>query len=137
VSLVFPVTEVLAIEDHKLNSIFLHVAFGSQSLLMQTSDQPALVPIEVPEKATRGGGGEWEPIKIPRGNLVYIPNRTRRPSLLTQPRPHSYRKAIGPQNWVRNRSGNTNRCQQDHVLDRQQKSDRRTVYIFIGISPNT
>jgi hypothetical protein len=56
-SLVFPVTEVLAIEDHKLNSIFLHVAFGSQSLLMQTSDQPALVPIEVPEKATRGGGG--------------------------------------------------------------------------------
>jgi hypothetical protein len=37
--LVFPVTEVLAIEDHKLNNTFLHVAFGSQSLLKSTSDQ--------------------------------------------------------------------------------------------------
>jgi hypothetical protein len=36
---VFPETEVLAIEDHKLNSTFLHVAFGSQSLLKLTSDQ--------------------------------------------------------------------------------------------------
>jgi hypothetical protein len=32
-SLVFPVTEILAIEDHKLNNTFLHVAFRSQSLL--------------------------------------------------------------------------------------------------------
>jgi hypothetical protein len=39
VSLVFPVTKILAIEDHKLNSTFLHVAFGSQSLLKPTSDQ--------------------------------------------------------------------------------------------------
>jgi hypothetical protein len=39
VSLIFPVTEILAIEDHKLNSNFLHVAFGSQSLLKPTSDQ--------------------------------------------------------------------------------------------------
>jgi hypothetical protein len=38
-SLVFPVTEVLAIEDYKLNSTFLHVAFGSQNLLKPTSDQ--------------------------------------------------------------------------------------------------
>jgi hypothetical protein len=29
--------------------------------------------VEGPEKATRGGGVEWEPIKIPRRNLVYIP----------------------------------------------------------------
>jgi hypothetical protein len=39
VSLVFLVTEILAIEDHKLNSTFLHVAFRSQSLLKPTSDQ--------------------------------------------------------------------------------------------------
>jgi hypothetical protein len=39
VSLIFPVTEMLVIEDHKLNSNFLHVAFGSQSLLKPTSDQ--------------------------------------------------------------------------------------------------
>jgi hypothetical protein len=37
--LVFPVTEILGIEDHKLHSIFLHVAFGSQTLLKPTSDQ--------------------------------------------------------------------------------------------------
>jgi hypothetical protein len=40
VSLDFPIIEILAIEDHKLHSAFLHVAFGSQSLLKPTSDQP-------------------------------------------------------------------------------------------------
>jgi hypothetical protein len=38
-SLIFPVTKILAIEDHKLNITFLYVAFGSQSLLKPTSDQ--------------------------------------------------------------------------------------------------
>jgi hypothetical protein len=38
-SLVFLVTEILIIEDHKLNNSFLHVAFGSQSLLKPTGDQ--------------------------------------------------------------------------------------------------
>jgi hypothetical protein len=36
---VFLVTKILAIKDHKLNNTFLHVAFGSQSLLKPTSDQ--------------------------------------------------------------------------------------------------
>jgi hypothetical protein len=36
---VFPVTESLAIEDYKLDNTFLHVAFGSQSLLKTTSDK--------------------------------------------------------------------------------------------------
>jgi hypothetical protein len=40
VSSIFPVTKILAIEDHKLNSTFLHVAFGSQGLLKSTGDQP-------------------------------------------------------------------------------------------------
>jgi hypothetical protein len=35
----FPVTEILAIENDKLHNTFLHVAFGSQSLLKPTSDQ--------------------------------------------------------------------------------------------------
>jgi hypothetical protein len=39
VSLVFLVTEILTIKNDKLHSIFLHVAFGSQSLLKSTSDQ--------------------------------------------------------------------------------------------------
>jgi hypothetical protein len=38
-SLIFPVTKIIAIEDHKLNSTFLHVAFGPQSLLKPISDQ--------------------------------------------------------------------------------------------------
>jgi hypothetical protein len=62
----------------------------------------------VKDQRRRLEGGEWEPIKIPRRNLAYIPKSTRRPSLLTRPRPHSYSKAIGLQNWVRNRSGTLN-----------------------------
>jgi hypothetical protein len=38
-SSVFSVTKILAIEDHKLNNTFLHVAFGAQSLLKPTGDQ--------------------------------------------------------------------------------------------------
>jgi hypothetical protein len=38
-SSIFPVTEILAIEDHKLNNTFLHVVFRSQSLLKPTDDQ--------------------------------------------------------------------------------------------------
>jgi hypothetical protein len=37
--LVLLITEILAIENDKLHSTFLHVAFGSQSLLKPTSDQ--------------------------------------------------------------------------------------------------
>jgi hypothetical protein len=68
-----------------------------------------LFEIEGPEEATRGGGAEWEPIKIPpRRNLAYILKSTRRPSLLTWPRPHSYSEAIGLRDRVRDCSGNTN-----------------------------
>jgi hypothetical protein len=38
VSSVFPVTKILTTEDQKLYTTFLHVAFGSQSLLKPTSD---------------------------------------------------------------------------------------------------
>jgi hypothetical protein len=37
-SSVFPVTEILVIKDHKLDSTFLHVAFRSQGLLKPTGD---------------------------------------------------------------------------------------------------
>jgi hypothetical protein len=56
------------------------------------------------------GGDEWEPIKILHRNLAYILKMTRRTSLLTQPKPPSYRSAIGPRNRARNRSENTERC---------------------------
>jgi hypothetical protein len=38
-SSVFSVTEIIAIENDKLHNTFLHVDFGSQSLLKPTSDQ--------------------------------------------------------------------------------------------------
>jgi hypothetical protein len=38
VSLVFSITEILAIEDNNLHGTFLHVAFGSQSRLRIASD---------------------------------------------------------------------------------------------------
>jgi hypothetical protein len=44
--------EIIVIEEYKLNNTFLHIAFGSQSLLSQQVTKPALIPIEGPEKAT-------------------------------------------------------------------------------------
>jgi hypothetical protein len=38
-SLIFSVTEILVIEDHKLYGTFLPVAFGSESMLKPTIDQ--------------------------------------------------------------------------------------------------
>jgi hypothetical protein len=38
-SLVFSVTEILVTKNQKLHITFLHVSFGSQSLLKPTSDQ--------------------------------------------------------------------------------------------------
>jgi L-rhamnose isomerase len=36
---VLPITEILTIKNDKLHNTFLHVAFGSQSMLKLTSDQ--------------------------------------------------------------------------------------------------
>jgi hypothetical protein len=52
-SSVLPVTEILVIKNHQLDC------------------KPALIPIEELKKVTRGG--EWELIKIPQRNSVYIP----------------------------------------------------------------
>jgi hypothetical protein len=87
------------------------------------------------KKATRGD--EWgEPIKIPWGNLVYIPNWIIHISLLTRSRQYSYWTAIGPRNRVKNHSGKMNRCWQEHVRDWRQNSDQKSVHILTDISPN-
>jgi hypothetical protein len=57
--------------------------------------KPALIPIKGPERATRGGEDEWEPIKILKENLAYVSYSTRCVSLLAQSRPNSYREDIG------------------------------------------
>jgi hypothetical protein len=44
----------------------------------------------VNDRRRRPEEGECEPIKIPRGNLTYVPNLTRHTSLLARPKPHSY-----------------------------------------------
>jgi hypothetical protein len=67
------------------------------------------------DQRRRQKGGEWESIKIFRGNMTYIPNQTKRVSLLTRSRPHSYQKTIGPQDRVRNHSRNMNRCWREPV----------------------
>jgi hypothetical protein len=76
---------------------------------MMSSDNVLGWIIEGPEKATRGGGGEWEPIKIPHRNLAYVPKTTRRPSLLTRPRLNSYSKAVSRRNRARNCNESTAR----------------------------
>jgi hypothetical protein len=82
-----------------------------------------LSTIVLKDQRKRPEGDEWEPIKIHRGNLVYIIKSIRCPSLLARSRPHSYNQAIGPQNWVRNYA-NTNQCWQEHVRERRQNSDK-------------
>jgi hypothetical protein len=67
-----------------------------------TYDDPVKMVSEGPDKATRGGGGEWEPIKFSRGNSAYVPNQSQHTSLLTHSRPHSYWEATSPRNRVRN-----------------------------------
>jgi hypothetical protein len=59
--------------------------------------------MERSEEATiGGGGGEWELIKVLyEENLTYILKSIRHPFLLTRPKPHIYRKAIGTRNQVR------------------------------------
>jgi hypothetical protein len=68
--------EDLTVRAHQVNQW----AWEVEELLQERED-------EGPEKATRGVG-EWEPIQIPYQNLAYISKLTRRPSLLTRPRPH-------------------------------------------------
>jgi hypothetical protein len=53
------------------------------------------------DRISRSDESEYEPIKIPQGNLGYILKSIRRVSLLARPRPHSYEEAISPQNQLR------------------------------------
>jgi hypothetical protein len=69
-------------------------------LLYNNAIQTQKCRCEGTEKATRGGG-EWESIKISRGNLSYVPNQTQCISLSTWSIPRSYERATSPQNRVR------------------------------------
>jgi hypothetical protein len=43
---VFPITEIFIIENDKVHNTFLHVVFGSQSMLTQLVTKPDLILIE-------------------------------------------------------------------------------------------
>jgi hypothetical protein len=66
---------------------------------------------------------------------------TQRVCLLIRPRPYSYRKAIGPQNRVRQpviTVEDDNRCKQSHVRDfNDQNQTNKAIYCLTPISPNT
>jgi hypothetical protein len=96
-------------DDNIIQGLQTSFEFGDMKHIMNLKDR---------QKRPEEEGGEWKPVKIPRGNSTYIPKLTRRPSLLTRPRPHSYRKSIGPRNRIRNSRRNINRCWQDPVRDR-------------------
>jgi hypothetical protein len=57
VSLVFPITEILAIEDNELHDTFIHVTFESQSRLRTMSYLTRSDTNWRIEEGTRGGGG--------------------------------------------------------------------------------
>jgi hypothetical protein len=70
-SLIFSVTEILAIENDKFDSTVLHIAFKSQSLLNQQVTKPTLIPIEGSEKAIRGGWMRANQNSSPELNLYH------------------------------------------------------------------
>jgi hypothetical protein len=69
---ILSIIKILAIKNDKLYSTFLHVAFGSQSLLKSTSDQ---TDSDTNWRTEEGDQmrGEWEPIKIPHINFGLYP----------------------------------------------------------------
>jgi hypothetical protein len=92
------------------NLMFLQSNKNSSHLVFIGHDlHPLVLSVKDRRKRPEGGGGEWEPIKIPQENLAYVPKLTRHASLLARPKPHSYQRAIGPQNRVRK-----NKTQQKH-----------------------
>jgi hypothetical protein len=94
-----------------------HRGFAAPNLLLDT------IPSLWHEKWRTGEddqrGGEWEPIKIPRENLAYIPNQTQHASLLTRSRPLSYWEAVGHQNRVRyqDHSNSPKQSKQSYMWD--------------------
>jgi hypothetical protein len=53
-SSVIPITKILTIEDHKLDNNFLHIAFGSQSMLKPTSDQTGFDTLKDQRRRSEG-----------------------------------------------------------------------------------
>jgi hypothetical protein len=88
---------------------------------------------ELKDQRRRPEGGEWEPIKIPRWNLAYIPKLTQHTSLLTRSRLHSHRQVTSH----RNRVGNPRITAETRARLWRQEYDQKSVQFFIVISPNT
>jgi hypothetical protein len=97
----------------------------------------------IPYWRTRKGdqrGGEWEPIKILWGNLVYVPKLIWRAFLLTRLRLYSYREVIDPRNQVRQSeitAEEQQSIQAKHVQDHDNRNrNNEATHNLICISPN-
>jgi hypothetical protein len=74
-SSVLPITEILTIEDHKLNNTFLQATFGSQSMLELISDQTdSDTNWRIKEVDQRGGMNESQ-LKFLDGTWPMSPNQ--------------------------------------------------------------
>jgi hypothetical protein len=88
-SSVFPITEILAIENHKLYITFLHVTFGSQSLLRTRSDLTSSDTNWMTEGGDwSGGGGKQEPNQILLQELDYVPSSIPKVKMLQEGNEH-------------------------------------------------
>jgi hypothetical protein len=92
------------------------------------------------DQKRRPEGGEWEPIKILWGNLVYVPKLIWRAFLLTRLRLYSYREVIDPRNQVRQSeitAEEQQSIQAKHVQDHDnQNRNNEATHNLICISPN-
>jgi hypothetical protein len=94
--------------------------------------------VSLKDRRRRPEWGEWEPIKIPRQKLVYVPKPTQRDSLLTRSRLRSYRQAISPWNRVRDPRiiAETRIDAGKNVRDYGNKNQTKLVQALTGISSN-
>jgi hypothetical protein len=91
------------------------------------------MPIQAKDRRRRPEGGEWESIKISRGNLAYVQKQNQRSSLLTRPMPDSYRKASGPRNWAKDSKSMRKHNKMQINLKWQPKSDQLGFHFLTSI----
>jgi hypothetical protein len=123
-SLIFPITEIIAIENHTLYGTFLHVTFKSQSLLKPTSDQTS----SDTNRRTKGGdrkGGEWDPNPILLQELTYVPSSITKAKTLQEGDEHSNQQCRNDALKVMN-AKEKHRDQLDTRLARYSQNRERT-----------
>jgi hypothetical protein len=89
--------------------------------------KPALIPIEGPEKVTRGGG-EWEPIKILMQELAYVPSSNPKAKTLQESYEHTNQQHRNDPVKVMN-TAEKERDQLDTRLARYDQNSEQTLLL--------